>query len=154
MEPSYSYNILDIISLMTECEMVESNDDELISSYFELDQASAPSPNSPGGYSDAGTFDDNIPGFEPIRKRENEWSESECEQDLEENFSGGMGVYLWPWSSQVFYSKRRPMEEVYSGLGIYKHKSRKVEKYRGDILPSKHSGIDWKKELRQVYRST
>ncbi|KAI1454173.1 hypothetical protein F4805DRAFT_460966 [Annulohypoxylon moriforme] len=146
---------------MAQCEMVEYNDDELVSSYFELDQASVPFSNSPGGYSDPGMFEENIPGFEPIKSRKGEGHRYKCEQDTQENFSGGIGCYVWPWSSQVSYSKIRPKKQIYKGLGIkkrefYREKMRrggiKPYKYQESSLPSKYSGIDWKKELRQVYR--
>ncbi|KAI1204615.1 uncharacterized protein F4807DRAFT_465527 [Annulohypoxylon truncatum] len=152
---------------MAQCEMVDTDDDELVSSYFELDRASAPSSNSPGGYCDAGRLDENISGFEPIRNRINGANKLECGQNLKENYSGGVGCYVWPSSSQISISESPPMEEVFKGLGIdHEQEARRAEmavtafltielnENQKDYFPSKHSGIDWKKELRQVYRPT
>lgn len=146
---------------MEKLEKVDGINDELVLSYFELDQASIPYSNDRGGYGDPGMFDENIPGFEPIKKRRN--GKEILEQNTKENFSGGIGYYVWPWSSQVPYSQNPSMTEARRDLGLYEKETRMNERAiesflaielnlnRHNLLPSHYSEIDWKKEVRKVY---
>ncbi|KAI1090774.1 hypothetical protein F5B19DRAFT_461564 [Rostrohypoxylon terebratum] len=147
---------------MEQQETVANHNDELVSSYFELDQASIPYSDDQGGYGDLGRFDEKISGFEPIENRRNNMKV--FEQNTKVNFSGGVGCYLWPWSSQVPYSQSLSTEEVRKELGIDEQEVRMQERAinaflavelntnGNSLLPSQSSGIDWKRELLQVYQ--
>ncbi|KAI1399462.1 hypothetical protein F4819DRAFT_464992 [Hypoxylon fuscum] len=135
------------------------NDEDLISLYFDLEAASLPSSDN---FSSLGGFkDEDIPGFIPIEMGKDNRNRLQFEQEYaEENFSGGFGCYVWPWSSEVMITgyQGSPVEEIDETLDIkQKNKSRHADNMSRDakyeyILPSKLAGIDWSEVSRDIWK--
>ncbi|KAI2607949.1 hypothetical protein GGR54DRAFT_619514 [Hypoxylon sp. NC1633] len=109
---------------MAENSAVQSEDYEVISLYFDLDQASVESSQdseAQNGSQIGGEIDRNIPGFRPIIGRQ----DNRCRRAIPRiNFSGGICCYSWPWSPQVMMgSEALPVGEARECLEI----NRKVQ---------------------------
>ncbi|KAI4864954.1 hypothetical protein F4820DRAFT_448568 [Hypoxylon rubiginosum] len=129
------------------------DDEELVSQYFDLDEASCES-------EDFGRLDGNIPGFNPIVKQKNNSNRRRLEEDIPwENFSGGIGCYVFPWSSNVMMGCEAPStREMSESLGrkrkptledSYAVKRRKSQENQS---PSAAGGIVWNNLFREVFQ--
>lgn len=136
----------------------EPSDEELISQYFDMDGASGESENF-------GRLDEEIPGFKPIQKREDNESTLELEQCThKENFSGGCCGYVFPWSSQTMMGDMTPQAlreytlEIYTTLGrkrkptLEDSEAVKRRKMEENPFPSAAGGIIWNDLYREVFR--
>ncbi|KAI1407640.1 hypothetical protein F5Y13DRAFT_205841 [Hypoxylon sp. FL1857] len=138
----------------------QATDSESISLYFDLDQAAAPESTETDTPEDSGKSDKSIPGFKPIVSRKDRKNRHKLRLRrtiLKQNFSGGFGPYVWPWSTQVMIPqmRRETLREIKLQHKINPN-NQKTTKDKKDIdtLPSTVAGIDWKKELREIYRLT
>ncbi|KAI1390511.1 uncharacterized protein F4822DRAFT_152879 [Hypoxylon trugodes] len=86
---------------------------DYISLYFDLDEASqAPDPNSEEStwWCDGELIVD-IPGFTPITTPKEDPMTQEIDlTDLEENFAGGFGPYVFPWSAGAMLESAETIE--------------------------------------------
>ncbi|KAI0139637.1 hypothetical protein F4776DRAFT_617066 [Hypoxylon sp. NC0597] len=132
--------------------------DDIILLYFDLDEASAPEYFDGDSINNTGKSDKKPLVFKPIIHLKEDRYKLKLEQEaLKENSSGGFGPYVWPWSSQVMIGpKERPREldKMRKAERTNDSNVHDTTKYENDKnpLPSYAAGIDWGKELLQVYR--
>ncbi|KAI1138371.1 hypothetical protein F5Y05DRAFT_412993 [Hypoxylon sp. FL0543] len=150
------------MSNKTQDSEVQPKDNEDITEYFDLDQASAPeSPTEQDAEQDAqeasGESDKSIPGFEPIVDRQDGDAKSKSQREApKQNFSGGSGPYLLPQSSRVTLSPEWPVQPYSEYIRMINEAElmKEVPEIKSDIdrLPSQVARINWKKELQEIYR--
>ncbi|OTB02582.1 hypothetical protein M426DRAFT_13370 [Hypoxylon sp. CI-4A] len=145
------------------------DDDEVLNMFFDFDRASAPAPESDITHTPDSTYLDQyfgdpevdfiqeidmipepIPTKDPLEDyRSREKKRKLSRKKKRENFSGGIGCYVWPWSPDVFMGLDEPRIEM--GFKFIGRKKRTLQRNEELIVPSKFAGINWGEEILWVY---
>ncbi|KAI1767918.1 hypothetical protein GGR53DRAFT_480164 [Hypoxylon sp. FL1150] len=155
--PETSHTVPAAVQSDTERFSVEDlSDEELICSYFDLDEAC-------GECEDSDVLVEEIRGFEPIQKRKDKGNRLGLEKDThEENFSGGCCGYVFPWSSQTMMGTLPPRALKAYTMDIHQTLGRKrkptveetetVKKIKKENpFPSAAADITWNKLYREIW---